>query len=887
MSESNQNDRIKSMKTYRSWMLTLLLAVAFVMLASVSASAVSVGSATGTINFSGELNVRAQAGTSSKVVMTIKGGSKVTILEEQFVTRNSTAGENRWYKIKYNGKTGYVRSTRIKNIKYSSVKGKLTAQSNYRYGAGTGMKKKGSFAKNKEITIVLNAKAKGSTKVWYKIKSGSKYYYIAGTSVKLLDTKTEEKPTISVGTATGKINFDGELNVRASASTSSKIVTKVKGGAKVTILEEQFTTTSSTASENRWYKIKYNGKIGYVRSNRIKNIKYTSVKGKLTAASNYRYGAGTGMKKKGSFAKNKELTIVLKAKAAGSTKVWYKIKTGGKYFYIASTSVKLIDSKAGNSSTTGGSALSSSPYDGVDFEAYLDAQGFPESYKVKLRALHKAHPKWVFVAQKVDYDFAAAVNKECADGVSLVHSSYPVSYRDTGANSYVASAGVTVETEEDPIETEEAPVEAESDVPADGAAAPADEIQPEGTESGTEAEPVVPEEETEPAAAEDNEATEPAAEEATETQDPVPDEAPEQADTPVPEEADPTAAAEDTMVPEEEATDRIIVTAAEASPEQEEPQTEEEANGPQEEIAEQEPSEALPPDESEDQTEQGPAESEPAEPELLPEEPDTSDTVDGVSEDTGTDAEESGTQTETTVPETTEPVVTAQGTYIPKDGSSWYNASKKVVQYYMDPRNFLNEDRIYMFEDLTYHKYHTAATVQKIIAGTALAKAGYMPVWFVNAGKKYNISPISLAARARSEVGGGSIACSGYKIDGVTYYNPFNIGAYSGSNPVMNGMKYAQKHGWDTKEKAINGGAALLSDSYLKNNQNTLYFQRFNVANGLGKVATHQYMTNIMAPYTESYSTKTSYATYGILDEQLIFIIPVYKNMPDKTSLPK
>ena len=41
------------------------------------------------------------------------------------------------------------------------------------------------------------------------------------------------------------------------------------------------------------------------------------------------------------------------------------------------------------------------------------------------------------------------------------------------------------------------------------------------------------------------------------------------------------------------------------------------------------------------------------------------------------------------------------GYYIPKDGSSWVTASKNAIAYFMDPRNFLNEKHIYMFEKHT------------------------------------------------------------------------------------------------------------------------------------------------------------------------------------------
>jgi beta-N-acetylglucosaminidase len=227
------------------------------------------------------------------------------------------------------------------------------------------------------------------------------------------------------------------------------------------------------------------------------------------------------------------------------------------------------------------------------------------------------------------------------------------------------------------------------------------------------------------------------------------------------------------------------------------------------------------------------------------------------------------------------------GKYIAKDGSSWYNASKTVVAYYLDPRNFLDDTHIYMFLSLNYHSYQTTETVNKVLSGTQLPKKGFSASMFVSAGKKYEVSPIFLASRAKQETGGGSIAINGYKYKNKTVYNPFNIGATSGSNPVVTGLKYAYKKGWTTRMKAVNGGAELLEDQYIGKKQNTIYYQRFNVKNGWLKAGTHQYMTNIMAPYYESASMKTAYTSYGLTDEKLVFEIPVYKSMPSSTSLPK
>jgi beta-N-acetylglucosaminidase len=205
----------------------------------------------------------------------------------------------------------------------------------------------------------------------------------------------------------------------------------------------------------------------------------------------------------------------------------------------------------------------------------------------------------------------------------------------------------------------------------------------------------------------------------------------------------------------------------------------------------------------------------------------------------------------------------------------------------MDPRNFLNTNSIYMFEDLTYKpKYQTASVVGAILSPTKLPENGFTADIFVKAGQKTNVSPVFLASRARQETGGGSDAINGTKVLGTKVYNPFNIGAFGGTNPLYNGLLYARAMGWKTPEKAVEGGAQELSKNYISKGQYTGYYQRFNVRNGSGKVGTHQYMTNIMAPYSEASSTKTSYTKYGILDQPLVFEIPIYEGMPASTKLP-
>ena len=54
-----------------------------------------------------------------------------------------------------------------------------------------------------------------------------------------------------------------------------------------------------------------------------------------------------------------------------------------------------------------------------EFEAYLTSQGFPESYKVKLRELHKLHPTWIFKGVKSNYTWGQALALQNESGRSL------------------------------------------------------------------------------------------------------------------------------------------------------------------------------------------------------------------------------------------------------------------------------------------------------------------------------------------------------------------------------------------------------------------------------------------------------------------------------------
>lgn len=230
----------------------------------------------------------------------------------------------------------------------------------------------------------------------------------------------------------------------------------------------------------------------------------------------------------------------------------------------------------------------------------------------------------------------------------------------------------------------------------------------------------------------------------------------------------------------------------------------------------------------------------------------------------------------------------------------WYIANYDTVAYYMDPRNFLIDMYIFQFQSLSNEGIISDDNLRNIIGsayGTG-SLVGYVNT-FIQAGKESNVDPIYLAALSIQEVGTNYSTATNGAYNG--HYNFYNIGATGGANPVIRGLDYAANgdastnRPWNTPEKAIIGGAKWIYNNYVGYGQETSYFKRFNVIanylanNGIADYYPnyqHQYMTNTMAPSSEAATSFRGYSKNELLDLNLNFYIPVYNNMPAKTSLP-
>lgn len=232
-------------------------------------------------------------------------------------------------------------------------------------------------------------------------------------------------------------------------------------------------------------------------------------------------------------------------------------------------------------------------------------------------------------------------------------------------------------------------------------------------------------------------------------------------------------------------------------------------------------------------------------------------------------------------------------------GGGWYSASKQTVKYFVDPRNFLNDGHVFMFEVLNFDSsVQTTELLQSLLNGTFMSGNAFYyndknekvnisyAQTFRDAGEKNQISSVHLISRVIQEQdSNGSSLSSGDNSEYPGYYNFFNINANgkTTSEVIHNGLAYAKKKGWNSPYKAIIGGASLLND-YIKYGQNTLYLQKFDFAGDT--YYSTQYMQNVRAPYSESYTAYSAYVKNNSLDIKFTFSVPVFKGtMPDKTSL--
>lgn len=218
--------------------------------------------------------------------------------------------------------------------------------------------------------------------------------------------------------------------------------------------------------------------------------------------------------------------------------------------------------------------------------------------------------------------------------------------------------------------------------------------------------------------------------------------------------------------------------------------------------------------------------------------------------------------------------------------TDWYVASREVIKYYMDPRNFLSTDTVFTFMLQGYDpSKQTEAGVRKIVKGTFLDTNEYVS-YIMKAAKETSYSPYVMASKILQEIGNNANSpfISGKYPGYEGYYNYFNINAAGNSTEekIKKALTYAKNNGWNTREKAIIGGAEFCSDGYIKKGQNTYYYMDFNIKNP--DSIWHEYAGAIHDASSKGKILAPAYT--GDKASVVSFSIPVYKNIGAATVLP-
>ena len=275
------------------------------------------------------------------------------------------------------------------------------------------------------------------------------------------------------------------------------------------------------------------------------------------------------------------------------------------------------------------------------------------------------------------------------------------------------------------------------------------------------------------------------------------------------------------------------------------------------------------------------------------------------------------------------------------DSGAWYQASRETIAYFMDPRNWLNEREIFMFETLGFDPdSQTMEAVEKTLSKTFMAgrkcggAKGTFAELLLDVGRKLGVSPVFLAGRMASEQGLGapqSLGTIGDCLFGLStnksnkvgdadiwgkrftrngaatkkvlakgraayngYYNFFNFRAYglgvfeikynAWVEATADETRAKYLGPWNTQAKAIEGGALKIKERYIDTHRHTRYFQKFSVLPAAKDFRWKQYMQNIAAPLVEARNTAKAYDAADTLDAPYRFLIPVYVAMPRTPS---
>ena len=282
-----------------------------------------------------QVNLRSGPSTGAPVLAVVPRAATLTA--------KPGAGSGTWRQVTYGSRTGWVSASYVSPRKPSGSTGSssgttapsgtvryVTASSlNLRAKASTSSAVVARLAKGTKVTYLASP-----SQGWVKVKAGSRTGYVATAYL------TSTKPASGSGSgstgssSTAKVSYvtASSLNLRAKASTSSAVVTKLAKGTKVTHL---------AAASKGWVKVKAGTRTGYVSTAYLSSTKPATGTGTSTppaaqvsyvkvSSLNLRAKASTSSAVLARLAKGTRVTHV-----GAASKGWQKVKVGSRTGFVA------------------------------------------------------------------------------------------------------------------------------------------------------------------------------------------------------------------------------------------------------------------------------------------------------------------------------------------------------------------------------------------------------------------------------------------------------------------------------------------------------------------------------------------------------------------------
>ncbi|MCI6738418.1 MAG: SH3 domain-containing protein [Intestinibacter sp.] len=220
----------------------------------------------------GSVNFRVAPSKDSTKIDKLQKGEKVEYLGES----------GNWYKVKYNGQTGYIYKTYASVSSTAEETNNLVkivncSSLNLRSGAGTNYSIIKTLSKGTQVTVLSTS---GN---WSKVSVNSTTGYVYSSYLSSVSSTADDQVENNTTNEDTNVKYyrytSTTLNFRQNASTSSSVICKLPKNTKVGVV-----SVSSTG----WAKVKYNGSFGYVSNSYLSETQVG-----LTAEKDSNYDSST------------------------------------------------------------------------------------------------------------------------------------------------------------------------------------------------------------------------------------------------------------------------------------------------------------------------------------------------------------------------------------------------------------------------------------------------------------------------------------------------------------------------------------------------------------------------------------------------------------------